>query len=150
MYRLPLLRLNVVREGSVPAETRTIANPRDAAAIAQLLIGDADREHVLALLLDTRHRVVGVHTVAVGDLNTCPLHPREVFKCALLCNAAAVILCHNHPSGDLQPSRADVAITRRLAEAGGLVGIAVLDHIIVAGGGYTSLRERGILEVPPP
>lgn len=145
MYRLPIVRLSVVREGSVASDTRTIRKPEDAAAIARALIGDADREHVLALLLDARHRIVGVHTVAIGSLNSCPVHPRELFKAALLSNALAVIVAHNHPSGDLTCSREDIALTERLAQAGDLLGIQVIDHVIVTVDDFVSLRATGAM-----
>jgi DNA repair protein RadC len=129
----------------VASEKRTIRKPRDAAAIARELIGDADREHVVALLLDARHRVVGVHTVAIGSLNGCPVHPRELFKAALLCNTAAVIVAHNHPSGDLTCSREDIAMTERLAQAGDLLGIQVIDHVIITVDNFVSLRATGAM-----
>jgi DNA repair protein RadC len=99
MYSVPVVRLSVVRERSVAAEARMIRGPADAAQIARTLIGDADRETVLAILLDTRHRVIAVHTVAIGSLSECRVHPTETFKAAILCNAGAVVIAHNHPSG---------------------------------------------------
>jgi DNA repair protein RadC len=143
MYRLPRIRLQVVKEGTVAAETRTIHGPRDAARIARELIGDADRETVLALLVDIRHRVIGLHIVAVGSLTSCAVHPRELFKCAIVSNAAAIILCHNHPSDDPTPSNADHDLTTRLVRAGELLGIEVLDHLVIGERGYVSLRHRG-------
>jgi len=148
MYRVPLVRLALVREGTVTAKTRTIRTPADAAAIARETIGDADREHVIALLLDIRHRVVAVHTVSVGFVDSAPVHAREVFKAAILINATAVILAHNHPSGDLGRSRADEAIARRITKAGELLGIPVLDHIIVTSEDFLSLRTVGAMDAP--
>ena len=148
MYRLPVVRLSLVREGSVGSETRTIHTPQDAAEIARAIIGDRDREHLVAFLLDVRHRVVAVHTVSVGFLDSAPVHPRELFKAAILCNAAAVIIAHNHPSGDLGRSPADETITRRLAEAGRLLGIPLLDHIIVTADDFVSLRTVGAMQAP--
>jgi len=93
-------------------------------------------------MLDTKHKVIGINTVSIGNLNSCLVHPREVFKPAILSNTAAIILGHNHPSGDTKPSNEDIEITRRIAEAGKLLSISVLDHIIV-GEGFTSLKEAG-------
>jgi DNA repair protein RadC len=148
VYRLPAIHLAVVRERTVTAGTRAIRRPRDAAAVAREFIGDYDREHVVALLLDAKHRVLALHTVAVGHLDSAPVHPREVFKAALLVNAAALILAHNHPSGDPEASRADRDLTRRIAHAGALLGIPVLDHVIIGVDGYTSLREQGVIAAP--
>jgi DNA repair protein RadC len=99
-------------------------------------------------MLNAKHRALGVHVVAIGTLTACQVHPREVFKAAILANAAAVILAHNHVSGDAEPSRADRDLTRRIADAGELLGIPLLDHVIVTVDGYTSLRERGALAEP--
>lgn len=148
MYRLPLVCLNLVREASFMSDTRTIRTPQDAADIVRAVIGNRDREHVIALLLDARHRVVAVHTVSVGLLDLAPVHPREVFKAAFLSNAAAVILAHNHPSGDLGRSRADESIAHRIAEAGRLLGVPLLDHIIVTDRDFVSLRSVGELPAP--
>lgn len=105
-----------------------------------------DREHFRALLLNTRHQVIRVATVSVGGLSSAPVHPREVFKDAIKHGAAAIIVVHNHPSGDPEPSRDDVTITEQLRAAGRLVGIEVLDHIIIGDGKYISLRSREILK----
>lgn len=145
MYRLPVCRVALVRKGTLTAEARTIHNPADAATIARAIIGDADREHVVALLLDVKHRVIAVHLVAVGALDHAQVHPREVFKCAILANAAALVLAHVHPSGDPEPSRADVEITRRLVQAGDLIGIRVLDHVVLGDRSHVSLAERGAI-----
>ncbi len=103
------------------------------------------KENFATLHLDGKNRVVCMDTVSVGSLNQSIVHPREVFKSACLSNAAAIILVHQHPSGDATPSREDIAITKRLKEAGEVMGIAVLDHIIVGDGEYTSFVERGLL-----
>ncbi len=141
MYRLPRIRLQVVREGFVASATRTVHGPADAARVAQDLIADLDRECVIAIMLDIRHRVIGLHTVAVGSLTSCPVHPASVFKAAMLTNAAAIIMVHNHPSGSLGRSRADEDLTARIVAAGRLLGIDVLDHLIVTDSGFVSLRQ---------
>ena len=121
---------------------------RGAADVHQLLSWDMrhlDREHFRVLLLNTRHQVLRVATVSVGGLSSAQVHPREVFKEAIRHGAAAIIVVHNHPSGDPTPSHDDRQITDQLSAAGTLVGIPVLDHIIIGDGQYTSLRELGQL-----
>lgn len=103
------------------------------------------KEMFLCLHLDGKNRIVCVDLVSVGSLNQSIVHPREVFKTACLSNAAALILIHQHPTGDPTPSSEDIAITRRLKEAGELMGLKVLDHIIVGEGEYLSFVERGFL-----
>jgi DNA repair protein RadC len=95
--------------------------------------------------LDGKNRIACVDCVSVGSLNQSIVHPREVFKTALISNAAALVLIHNHPSGDPSPSSEDIAITRRLKEAGDLLGIKVVDHVIVGTDGMVSLLERGVM-----
>ena len=106
---------------------------------------DARHERFLLVLLDGRHRMLREVVVSQGTLTASLVHPREVFRPALREAAAAVVLVHNHPSGDPTPSREDQEITERLAEAGELLGIPVLDHVVVAERGYASLREAGLL-----
>lgn len=103
------------------------------------------KENFIALHLDGKNKIVCMDVVSIGSLNQSIVHPREVFKTACLSNAAAVILVHQHPSGDATPSREDIAITKRLCEAGDIMGIKVLDHVIVGDGEYTSFVERGLL-----
>ena len=100
-----------------------------------------DRECFAVLLLDTKNRVTGVHIASLGFLGQTPVHPREVFKAAVVANAAAIIVLHNHPSGDPTPSEDDWRVTERLKAAGELLGITVLDHVIVAADGYWSLTK---------
>jgi DNA repair protein RadC len=104
---------------------------------------DASHEQFLVILLDGRHRVLRSESVSRGTLTASLVHPREVFRPAIREAAAALLLVHNHPSGDPTPSREDREITARLVQAGDLLGIPVLDHVVVAEGGYRSLREDG-------
>ncbi|MEK7331062.1 MAG: JAB domain-containing protein, partial [Candidatus Eisenbacteria bacterium] len=105
----------------------------------------ARREHFVVLLLNARHELQCRETVSIGSLNASIVHPREVFLPAILHSAASVVLVHNHPSGDPEPSEEDLSITRRLVEVGELVGIGVLDHVIVASRGSVSFRTRQLL-----
>jgi DNA repair protein RadC len=119
-----------------------------AAAVYELLRGrlvGERRECVLALMLDPRHRLLGERCVSTGSLMTAVLHPREVFRPAISLAAASIIVVHNHPSGDPTPSVEDHHVTTRLSEAGRIVGIHLLDHVIVAAEGYRSFREEGWL-----
>lgn len=113
------------------AVSETIATPSQAAAILHHLIGDADREHFVALYLNARHQVTHAHIVSRGAVQTAPVHPREVFKGAVLANAVAVVVGHNHPSGDVQPSPDDKMLVDRLKTAGEVLGIEVIDALIV-------------------
>lgn len=144
-YRIQVVRLQMVREASLKTYARTIGTPAEAAELVRPLLAGADREHFLVLCLDTKNRVNAVHTVSVGTLNSSAVHPREVFKAAILANAAAVILAHNHPSGDPTPSREDRETTARLVECGKILGIEVLDHVVLGEGRFCSLRQAGLM-----
>ena len=103
------------------------------------------REHFIGLYLNTRNRLLVRETISIGSLNASIVHPREVFEPALRQGAASLIVVHNHPSGETDPSEDDLAITRRLSEAGEILGVPLLDHVIVGGRGYTSLKETQVL-----
>ena len=98
------------------------------------------------MMLNTKNQVVGLHRAHVGSLNASIVHPRDVMKCAILNNAASIIVSHQHPSGDPTPSREDIEVTKRIVEAGKILGIEVLDHVIVTyTGKHVSLKEKGYL-----
>jgi DNA repair protein RadC len=142
-YSIPVVRVQLVRDRALRHHAKQIRSPSDAAALVREYLAGADREHFVVLCLDSQHKVTGIHTVSIGGLANAPVHPREVFKVAILSTAAAVILAHNHPSGNPEPSRDDILITEQLRAAGRLLGIEVLDHVIVTeDGDFVSLRER--------
>ncbi len=143
---IPTYRVSLVREGLIAVPRPQVRGPADVAELVRSYLADADREHLVAILLDTKHRVVGISTISVGTLDGAPAHPREVFKVAIVGNAAAIILAHNHPSGDPWPSPEDMAVTRRMKRAGDLLGIPLLDHIIVGEQSSASLRAEGLLD----
>lgn len=132
-------------EAEAPAERPVMRAPADVAARYGPRLRDLTREVFVVLLLDTAGRVMGDFTISEGGLAASIVEPRAVFQRAVLESAAAVLCIHNHPSGNPEPSREDIAITRQLVEAGRLMGIPVHDHVIVAGRAYTSLAERGLL-----
>lgn len=134
------VRLHVARWPERP----TISSPRDVHELLGPRLRVLDREAFVVVLVDVKNRVIATPTVAVGTLSSCLVHPREVFKCAIRAGAASIILAHNHPSGDTQPSAEDRTVTRRLVEVGETIGIEVLDHVIV-GDGFLSLKEHGLL-----
>lgn len=126
-------------------QTDIINSPEATCQYLQLHFQGAEREEFACLFLDTRHRVIALETLFQGTLDSATVHPREVVKQALHLNAASLILCHNHPSGDPQPSQADINITRRLTEALSLVDIKVLDHMVVGRGEILSMAEHGLM-----
>ena len=144
-YKIPVYRIAMIKESAISVEQKTIRSPRDVFDAVREYLADVDREHFLTLLLNTKNGIVGVNTTSIGTLNSSLVHPREVFKPAIIANSAAVILVHCHPSGDPTASNEDLEITRRLVEAGKLLGIEVLDHVIVGDGCWVSLKEKGIL-----
>jgi DNA repair protein RadC len=141
--RVALVRERVGRY-ELPRETKS---PEDAYnAIKTLTSVEEEAQEVFGILvLNTKNKIAAVHEVSRGTLSASMVHPREVFKPAVLHNAAAIICFHNHPSGDTEPSIADIEITNRLVEAGKIMGIQILDHIIVGDDRYVSLKERGVM-----
>lgn len=144
-YRIPVVQIQLVRERSMVSEIKQIRCAEDAANICQAYLHGVDREHVVVLLLDTKHQVRGIHTVSVGSLDASIIHPREVLKPAILANSSAIIVAHNHPSGDPTPSPEDITVTKRLAEACRIIGIDLLDHIVVGDERFTSLKSQGYM-----
>ena len=126
-------------------EGAALLGPEDVFRRFEARLRRLDHERFTVLLLDGRHRVLGEELVSRGTLTASLVHPREVFRPALRASAAALILVHNHPSGDPTPSAEDRRVTARLAEAGELLGIRVLDHVVVAERGFASLRDEGVL-----
>ena len=108
-------------------------------------IGDEASEVVLVVVLNMKNEINAIHRVFTGSLNTSVAHPREIFRTAIINNGAKIMLFHNHPSGDTEPSEADFAFTRRVVDCGDMLGIEVIDHIIIADNEYLSLREQGLM-----
>ena len=108
-------------------------------------IGDEANEVVLVVVLNAKNEINAIHRTFSGSLNTSVAHPREIFRTAILNNGARIMLFHNHPSGNTEPSNADLSFTRRAIDAGEILGIEVIDHIVVTGTEYLSMREKGLI-----
>ena len=121
-----------------------LKTPEDVAALVKARLKEKKKEYFLAILLDTRSQLIKVAEISVGSLDTIVVHPREVFKEAISASAASVIFVHNHPSGNPEPSEDDRKLTKRLAEAGEIVGIDVLDHVIITDKKYLSMKREGL------
>lgn len=135
-------------ETQVPAPTTRLESPAVAAHLLRTWIGPiGPYEQFLAMPLDARHRPLAIRRISQGTLDATVVHPRDVFAVALLTNAAALVVAHTHPSGDPTPSPEDDAVTERLRAAGAVMGIEVLDHLVLADGGYFSFREAGRLDL---
>lgn len=147
-YRIPAYRVALVRDGTFPYDERPHARTAaDSARLVRELIIDDGNEHFGILMLDVRCRVIGTLEISSGCATSTLVHPREVFGPAVVHKAVALVLYHNHPSGDPEPSAEDEDLTRRLREAGKLLGIDVVDHVIVGSNNqrFVSLKERGRL-----
>ncbi len=131
-------------QGPDPASRPVIRSAADVAAVVGPRLSHRDQEHFCVLLLNARHEVVGVVETSRGGLNAASVEPREVFREAVRRSAHAVVLAHNHPSGNPEPSPDDARLTAVLRQAGALLGIAVLDHVVVGDGRFVSLRDRGL------
>lgn len=141
----PVYSREVVREGYPACFARkTIQTSQQVYELFHDLRFET-KEIFLALHLDSKNRILCMDRVSVGSLNASIVHPREIFKSALLSSSAAIVLAHNHPSGDATPSREDLELTARLKDCGELLGIRILDHVIIGDGCYVSLADRGLL-----
>jgi DNA repair protein RadC len=129
---------------TAPEEKPRITSPADAANLLMSEMSFLDKEHLRLILMDTRNNVLGTPTIYIGSLNTSIIRIGELFRAAIKENAAAFIVAHNHPSGDPSPSPEDVAVTRQIVQAGTLLSIEVLDHIVIGHNRFVSLKERGL------
>ena len=144
-------RISLVRDERVSFSAQALYNPTDAQRCLQDMIktmGQPDREQFCVLMLNAKNIIIGMNIVSIGGLSSAPVHPREVLKPAILANAAALILAHNHPSGDLTPSNADKAITQKIVHASNIIGITVHEHLIInmEDNGYFSFAEHGYIQ----
>ena len=146
MRFIPRFDVRLVRDGRVATlEPTIIRRPEDTLPVLEAELSELAYERFIALALNTKNHVTAVLPVSSGSLNASIVHPRELFQRAILANCASLILAHNHPSGDPAPSPEDLALTRKLIDAGLLLDIPVLDHIVLGYGRYVSFKERGLI-----
>lgn len=146
MRRLNVVKLQMLKEKNFPYKTNKITDPSSAVRLLQEFIGKEDREHFVLICLDTKNKVTALNTVSIGNLNSAIVTPREIFKTAILSNSASIIVGHNHPSGCPVASREDISCTERIKDAGKLLGIELLDHVIIGDdGAYYSMKEKGYI-----
>ncbi|MFR1912382.1 MAG: JAB domain-containing protein [Intestinibacter bartlettii] len=143
--RVDIVSIKMVREGSTKYENRKIETPFDAYVLLKRFLEDSDREKLLVVCLDTKNQPINICTVSVGTLNSSLVHPREIFKTAILSNSNQIMLAHNHPSGISAPSNEDKAMTNRIKDAGVILGIELIDHIIIGSNEYFSFKENRLM-----
>lgn len=134
----------LILRDSENADTKSVKSCEDIVEICKDMVG-LKKEYFKCVYLNSRNNVISIETISIGILNNSIIHPRELFKPAIVLSSAAVILVHNHPSGDSEPSEDDLGITKRLVEAGKILGIEVVDHIIVAKKGFFSFKEKNLI-----
>ena len=146
MENVQIVSIKMVKEKNLEYGDTQISSPKDCANIFKKFIGDYDREALVVLTLDTKNKINSITVASLGSVNSSIVHPREIFKTAILSNAASIIISHNHPSGDPTPSKEDISITTRLKECGRILGIELLDHVIIGEyDKYLSFKEKGLL-----
>lgn len=143
---VPLVRLMMVKEKNIPYMAESVSTPEKVAELARKILAGVEREYCLVLSMDNQQKPLAMEIISIGTVNMAPANPREVFKHAILANAANIIIIHNHTSGECTPSLLDMELTKRLIEAGEILGIPVVDHIIV-GDGYFSFAEKEMLNL---
>ncbi|ERI10403.1 JAB domain-containing protein [Aneurinibacillus aneurinilyticus] len=141
--RVNIVSLRLIKEDSFLYHERNVKSPKDAYRLLKRFLIDVDREYFLVVCLDTKNQPTAINVCHIGSLNASIVHPREVLKPAILSNSASIIVAHNHPSNDPTPSREDIEVTNRLVEAGKIIGIGVLDHLVICSDSFVSLKEKG-------
>ena len=145
MNRISVVTIKMEKEKNILVDNKKVSSPKDVYKLMKDYLKGADREYLVLLSLDMKNNINSINTVSIGSLNSSIVHPREIFKTAILSNAASIILIHNHPSGDTTPSKEDINITYRIKESGKILGIELLDHVILGDNSYSSLKEKSIL-----
>ncbi len=140
-----LVSLKMVKESSILYKMNSIRSPKDAYTVVRTLLEDSDREMFVVMALDVKNRPVNIQICHIGSLNASIVHPREVLKMAILCNAASIMVFHNHPSGLTNPSNEDRDVTDRLQRACEIMGVELLDHLIVGDNEFLSFKEKGYM-----
>lgn len=137
--------LDLVKKVIDGEEPSTIRSPEDVYHLLASELLSLEQEHFIVLMLNAKNRIILKETISIGTINATVVHPRDIFRTAILKNAAGIICVHNHPSGDPTPSQQDIELTKGLFDVGGIMGIEIIDHIIIALDGYVSLREQGLM-----
>lgn len=143
-YKIPDYKVMLVKDSNVLSNKKRIGSPVDVVDMFKTYLDGADREYFCIAMLDRKNNILGINTVSIGSVSSSIVHPREVFKPAIIIGASSIILCHNHPSGDTMPSNEDITVTRKLIEGGKILNIEILDHVII-GDNYYSMKEKGII-----
>jgi DNA repair protein RadC len=147
VFETAIYDVMLVRKGCILREYAAIKSPSEAANLITKYLKGVDREHLVGLYLDASLHPLGIHTVAIGTVNSLNVHPREVYKPAILLGAVSLYVAHNHPSGNPTPSTNDIQLTPRLSAAGRILGINLLDHLIVTKqNGFVSFVQKGLIE----
>lgn len=143
--RVDIVSLRMVKESSLLYKNRSVRSPQDGYKLFKQFLGELDREYFVVMCLDVKNQPTAINVCHIGSLNASIVHPREVMKTAILSNSASIIVAHNHPSGQPEPSQEDIDVTKRLVEAGSIIGIDVMDHLIIGEDTFISLKEKGYL-----
>mgnify|MGYP002662311305 FL=1 len=143
--RVDIVKIQMVKDKSLLYKYRAISCPNDGYQLMRQFLGDVDREYLIVLCLITKHEPTNINFCHIGSINSSIAHPREIFKTAILSNSARIMVGHTHPSGNPEPSEADLVMTARLTEAGEILGIDVLDHIILGDDDFVSLKTGGYM-----
>jgi len=147
---ISIFRITLIRDRHIQFEQKKITTSQEAQGLLKRLIetqGNPDREQFCIVLLNSKNQIIGINIVSTGDLASATVHPREVLKPAILANAASLILCHNHPSGDLSPSDEDIIVTQKIVKAAKVMCVAVHEHIIISmyNDSYYSFADSGLI-----
>ena len=145
MEKINIVSVKLVKEGEMVVANKVIKSPSVVYEVLKQYLEGADREKFVLLTLNVKNHITSITTVSVGTLSEASVHPRELFKTAILLNSASIIICHNHPSGDSTPSQADINITDRIKEGGKILGIELLDHVIIGDDNYCSFKEKKLI-----
>ena len=143
--RVDIVQVKMVKERSVLYSARRIQSSSDADALVRQFLEELDREAMIVVALNAKSEPTCLQVISTGSISASIVHPREVFKVAILSNAYSILLAHNHPSGDTKPSQEDLNITKRIKEASDIMGVPLLDHLIIGDEGYYSFKENGEL-----
>ncbi|WP_438316061.1 JAB domain-containing protein [Sporosarcina sp. FA9] len=143
--RVDIVSLRLVKESSLLYKDRAIRSPEDGYNLFKQFLGELDREYFVVMCLDVKNQPTAINICHIGSLNASIVHPREVMKTAILSNSASILVAHNHPSGQPEPSPEDIDVTKRLAEAGKIMGIELIDHLIIGEDRFISLKEKGFM-----